>query len=345
MPWRFGDLAWSKLFGSLLGLIIFLFALGILYRLSERFRLADILLQMTLIGPTAIRLALALTAGSYLALGGFDRLAVLYIGKQLGTGRVLLTSFLSHAISHSAGFATLSGGAVRYRLYSAAGLTAPEVVAVIGFCGVTYGLGACSLGAVALMSEPELLAGVLHLPLFLVVGLGVVLALVVLGYLLWGAFGRVEWTLLRRRFTIPRPPLGLGQIGVAASDLAMAAAALWVLLPEAARPAYPGFLGAYVVANLIGLLAHVPGGLGVFEAVILVLTPNADPKVVLGALLMFRLIYHLLPLVLAVSVLALTLLAERLPRFGRWVLGWPALVAVLLAFTAAGLLAGGARPL
>ncbi len=308
---------WAQRLAPLLSLVIFATALLLLHHLLRRIHLSDVARQVGQTPPRSLWSALFLTGASYLALAGFDGLGAHYIGRRLSAGRILLISFVSHAVSHTAGFATLTGGAIRYRLYSAVGLSAAEVAGVVAFCSLTFGLGACSLAALALLAEPTLLSSVLRFPAGLLRALGAFLAVAVGGYVLWGALSPRPLSIFGRSYAVPRPHTAGLQIAVAASDLALAAAALFVLLPEALRPSYPAFLGAYVVANLLGLLAHVPGGLGVFDAAILVLTPGAPPDVVLGALLLFRCLYQLLPLSLAALLLLGYELLERLPNVGH----------------------------
>jgi phosphatidylglycerol lysyltransferase len=320
---------------------VFAAALAVLHHVFSRFHFSEVTDQLRRIPAQDVQWAVGLTASSYLALAGFDGLGAHYIGRPLSPARILLISFVSHAVSHSAGFATLTGGAVRLRMYSAAGLSPGEVAAVVAFCGLTFGLGASGLAALALLVEPSLLSNVLTLPSAALRGLGGVLAVAVTAYVAWSATARRPIRLFRRDYPVPPPHLALLQIMVAATDLALASAALYVLLPAATRPDYPAFLGAYVVANLLGLLAHVPGGIGVFDATILVLTPGAPPSAVLGALLLFRLFYNLLPLSLAALLLAVFEIIERVPRVGARIGGLfddlgPPLLAVTV-FAAGGL--------
>lgn len=310
-------ITWARRLAPLLSIGIFTVALVLLHHMLARFRLSDVTAQLANTSPTSLWSAGMLTAASYLALAGFDGLGASYIGRHVAPARIVLISFVSHAVSHSAGFATLTGGAIRLRMYSGAGLTSGEVATVVAFCGLTFGLGASSVAAMALVSEPRLLAAILHLPTWLLRSLGVMLALAVAAYVCWGAWAMRPYVLFGRTFFVPKPRLAALQIAVAASDLALASAVLFVLLPTAGRGSYPAFLGAYVVANLLGLLAHVPGGLGVFDAAILVLTPDAPKEAVLGSLLLFRTFYNLLPLTLAAVILLVYEILERVPRLGR----------------------------
>ena len=308
-PGRSGIGGVVKRMAPLLGLAAFAVALVMIHRLAGRMDLAELTRRLARTPRPALLSALALTVGSYLSLSGFDGLGVRYVGHRLAPGRVMLISFIAHGVSHSTGFATLSGGAIRLRLYGVAGLTASEIAAVIGFCGLTFAAGACAVAAVALLAEPTRLAALFALPDGILRGLGAVIAAMVAGYVLWGASSPRPLRIFGRHYAVPGPPMALAQIVVAAVDLALAAGALYVLLPAGGGISYAAFLGVYVVANLLGLLAHVPGGLGVFEAAVLALIPAPAPAV-LSALLLFRAVYNLLPLALA----ALCLLAFELSQ-------------------------------
>lgn len=293
--------AW-KLAGSIISLAILVFALWLLHRALGKYEFSDVAARLRETPWVAIVAALAATSGSYLALGGFDWLATRYIGRNVPLGRVMMASFVSHAVSHSAGFAALTGGAIRYRMYAAAGLTALEVAAVIVFCGLTFMVGACTLAALALLFEPSKFAaltgfgeGSLRLAGATILGL-------VATYLALGAFRRRPWRMFGRSFVVPPLRIGLRQILVSAVDLAFAATTLYVLLPSGA-PALWAVIGIYVLANLAGLVTHVPGGLGVFETAVVLMLPEVPADATLGALVLFRVSYNLVPLALGALIL------------------------------------------
>lgn len=305
---------WRRLLGplgALFSILVFAGALHLLHRALAGFGPADVLARLSAISTWTLAASALFTGASYLALGGFDWLALRFLGRPVGLGRTLLVSFISHAISHNMGFAALTGGGIRYRMYAASGLTIGDVAAVVMFCGVTFLLGASALAAGALMLEADRLEPVLGLPAAVSRAAGLAVVALLVAWLWWGRVRR-PLRLWRWSLAVPRPATTLAQLAVAAADLAFAAAALYVLLPPEASISYPAFVGLYVVANLSGVAAHVPGGLGVFETVILLLVPEAAPDAVLGALLVFRLIYHLAPLAIAVVMLAIH------EGLGRW---------------------------
>lgn len=307
---------WRRTIGALISAAVFLLALYVLYRAAENYEMADIAARLAETPWWAILLASLAAAGSYLVLGGFDWLAVRHIGRPIPVGRVFFTSFVSHGISHSAGFAALTGGGVRYRIYSAAGVGAAEVAGIVVFCGLTFVLGATLLAALALVFEPERFAEPLGLRPGTVRVAGLGMAAVMAAYVLLSALLRRPARIFGRRFRIPGPRMTLAQTTFAAVDLALAAAVLYVLLPAGPGPSYPAIIGIYVLANVAGIAFHIPGGLGVFEGAVILLVPDLPADAVLGALLLYRVIYNLIPLVLGVALLGAFEGVERF-RFMR----------------------------
>lgn len=299
-----------RLAGTVVSTAVFCLALWLLYGAIRRVEFADILDRLAEVPARAVVAAALLSLLSYLALGGFDWLAMRYIGRRVPLWRTLLASFISHAVSHSAGFAALTGGAVRYRFYSASGLSALEVGAVIMFCGWTFVVGAAALAGLALLLEPGRFAGLTGLPEIGLRLAGAAVLGLVAAYGLLGRLRRRPLSLAGRPVPLPRPPMVLAQLLFAIADLAFVAAALWMLLPAGAPP-LPALLGIYVLGNLAGIVAHVPGGIGVFETAVVLMLPDLGSDAVLGALLLWRAVYNLLPLALAGVLMAAYELRRR----------------------------------
>ncbi|WP_142849999.1 lysylphosphatidylglycerol synthetase family protein [Telmatospirillum sp. J64-1] len=283
---------------------IFALALWALSRSLQEYRAADILGVIRSMPLTLILASVLLSLASYVALAGFDWLGSRYMKRPLSWRRILFGSFLAHAISHNTGFAALTGGSIRYRIYSGAGLTLLDVGGLIAFAGLTFSLGALALSSQAMLTEPVFLARVLGFPPFLVTLLGLLGLGLVGGYFIWGWLAERPLQIWKWRIPVPGPKLGLAQLSMAVVDLVLASAALYILLPAGAEIAFPTFVGIYVIANVAGAVSHVPGGLGVFETVVILLVPEASPGALLASLLVFRAGYNLLPLLAAPFLLA-----------------------------------------
>lgn len=264
----------------------------------------DIVSEIAAMPPLRLALALAATAGSYLALTAYDASALRYAGATVRSGTVMLTAFIAFALSNTVGLGVLTGGAVRLRLYSAAGVEAQQVAQAVGFNALAFGVGMSTVGAIGLAWDAAALAATLGVPAWVLQTVAsLVLCSVAAFIALCGVRREVQ---VHPHWLLPLPPaaLVLRQLGISALDLSFAAAALWCVLPEGAV-ALPSFLAFYVVAVALGVLSHVPGGLGVFEAVILLACAGRVPtEQVAGALVLYRIIYYLLPLLLAVLLLA-----------------------------------------
>jgi uncharacterized membrane protein YbhN (UPF0104 family) len=266
----------------------------------------------------SIVLALLLTLGSYFVLTFYDFLGVRTAGGTLRWRTVALASFTAYAVAHNVGFAAVSGGSVRYRIYSAAGLTGLQVAQVIAFCTLTFALGSALLTGVSLFVRPEMAGRVLHLGKHLAQGIGVGLIVAVVVYILTGYVRRRPLKFRGAVIRLPGPGVSLLQVAVACADLCLAAGVLFVLMPEGSTGGYIAFLGIYLIAAGAGLVSSVPGGLGVFESVLLLLTPLGAADAKLAGVLAFRVIYYVLPFLLALpTMLAHEAWAQR-GLLARW---------------------------
>jgi uncharacterized membrane protein YbhN (UPF0104 family) len=234
-------------------------------------------------------------AASYLCLTFFDAMGVRYVGRSLPYWRVAVTSFSALSIGHNVGFAALSSGAIRYRLYSQWGLSAPEVAKLVLFCAVTVGLGLGILGGLALLLQPELAQDITRLDRPIILMLGSICLLVSAAYLAVAAFARRPLRVRRWSLEPPGLKLALGQMVIGPLNFAFVAACLYEALAATADVSYLGVATVYVLANVATLLSHVPGGLGVIEGVVLFLLGGQQ---VIGALILFRVAYFLVPLCL-----------------------------------------------
>lgn len=313
--------------GAALGLVLFGLVLWVLHRELQEYHYHDIVHHVQEIPGQRLALALLLTVLNYFVLTGHDALAFRYLHYPLSYGKIALASFLGYAFSHNIGFSLLSSASMRYRLYSTWGLSAGEIATVVAFNGVTFWFGVLLLGGIAFVWEPLSLPPALQLPFFRSVHpLGVVFLLLVAGYLLFSAMRTTP--LKVREWELPLPPfrLAVAQVVLSSLDWMLAAGVLYVLLPTIDGFSYPRVLGIFILAQIAGVSSQLPGGLGVFETVVLLfLSPLLSPPAILGALVAYRGIYYLLPLGVATVLLAtheLLQKKESLNRladaFGRW---------------------------
>jgi len=261
----------------------------------------------------ALRLVAAggFVAASYLCLTVFDALAVRHAGRDLPYRHVALASFTSLSLGHTIGFAALSSGAVRYRFYVRLGLDAEEIAKIVLFCGVTVALGLATLGGAVCLLRRELVGEVTGLDPLAVAALGAGFAAVPAGYLLLAAFVRKPLHVRKWCFEMPGSKVAVAQIAIGALNFACVAAALHQLLMATGAVDYAAVLTVYVIANLLSIVSHVPGGLGVIEGVVMLLLPGTD---VIGPLIAFRVLYFLAPFALGIVCFAASELAYRSGR-------------------------------
>ncbi|MEO8466776.1 MAG: bifunctional lysylphosphatidylglycerol flippase/synthetase MprF [Gammaproteobacteria bacterium] len=334
--------------GPIAGLVVFGVAALVLHHEFSNFKLSDVLAYLGVIPRVAVVGALALTCVSYWWLGFYDALAQRYTRKIVPYGRTVLAAFVAYAFGHNLALAGFTAAAVRLRVYGASGLTALEVATVSAFCSATSMLGLATLASVSLLFQPRQIANALHISVHLPVALGAVLFAIVFTYFVWAAFASKPLEIRGWAVRQPGPKIAASQLVLGVTDFSLAGLVLWTLLPPEAQIGYFAFTGMYAGAIAAGLLSHVPGGLGVFEAVMVLMLPEVPKDRLLGALVAYRAIYYIAPLLVG----ALTLLTVELrPRLLRWVRAStyiaplvPQVAATLTFIAGAVLLLSGATP-
>jgi hypothetical protein len=240
-------------------------------------------------------------------LTGFDWLALRYVRRPLPYRQAALASFISLSLGHNIGFAGFSSGAIRYRFYSRWGLSAGDVAKMILFCGATVGLGLIVLGGIALLARGDLAREITGLSRTAITGLGF------LCFVLAGCYVAAAWVqrpIRMRGIAVEMPPMRLvaAQLVVGPLNFACVAGCLYEALAAVVSTPYLGVASVYVIANLTALISHVPGGLGVIESVVMFLLPAGNA---IGALLVFRFLYFLVPLALGSILFAATEIVFR----------------------------------
>lgn len=254
--------------------------------------------------------AFLLTALNYAVLSGYDFIALASIGRRLPAARVAVTSFLAYAIANSVGMAMLSGASVRYRFYSRWGISGQQFSQIVISYSVTFWLGLLALGGLSLVFSP--LARSWDAPIAaLATGIGIALLAVSVAYVVTAAVRRRPLYVKGFRLPLPSARLATLQLLLSSMDWMLAGAVLYVLLPRGAAP-FAVVLGAFLAAQILGLAAHVPGGVGVFEGtIVLLLKPYMTSVQLAPALVAYRVVYYVVPLSIALVVLAAGELRDR----------------------------------
>jgi len=274
-------------------------ALLILNRWLERTSIGDIREAIGRIDARRLMLAVAAAVVSYWLLTLYDVLALRHLRRKISYRWVAFTAFTSYAFSHSLGFASIIGATVRYRLYAPRGLNAVDVAQVTLFVVTTFTLGLAAVLPIVMLVDPSALKA-LHVPPGSGLLLGFAALAALAAYAVSGLWIRRPFRVFGHAIAFPRPSIALGQLLLGLCDLALASSVLYFCLPPSEAVSYMDVVVAFGLALVAGIISHVPGGLGVFDAIVLVsLTPEMPANDVMAGLLLFRLIYYLAPLITA----------------------------------------------
>jgi uncharacterized membrane protein YbhN (UPF0104 family) len=297
---------------TVFGLLLLVAAVYVVQKEFRTLSVADIRNALAAIPPSALWIAGGWTLLAYAVLTIYDRLGSVYAGHPVSYARTSLASFCAYTLAHNLGFAAVSGAAVRYRFYAAWGLPPLAIAKVVAFTSLTFGLGGFALGGLVLLVEPDVVPGLGdYLPHWLMRGVGVLCWAIVVAYVTMSRI-RSHVTIFGHRIDLPGFRMALAQTLLASVDVAVTAMIFYVLLPPAEGLTFLRFLGIYIAAYLAGIAASLPGGIGVFDtAILLGLQPWLSSAEVIGALLVFRLYYYIVPLFLAGVLFAAFEIAQR----------------------------------
>lgn len=289
-------------------------------------------------GGFSLSAAIAFTALSFLALSMYDVLAVgIAAPGKVPRHVAVMAGASGFAISNLLGFSWLTGGTLRFRIYSALGLDWPVIASVIAALWFSMWLGIIVMVGGLMALHPIGLTSTLGMSPLLETVAGTAILFAVALFFWWLSRGRQSVSLLGIRLNLPSARLALGQTAIAIVDLLGASLALYVLLPADLASNFVLFFFVYVSALALGILSHAPGGIGVFESVMIAGLGAGGRSDVLAALTLYRLIYYLLPFILAVVPIAIVFVAARRRHAGRIVKALYAVARPLVAPIVAGI--------
>lgn len=277
-------------------------AVRLLFQEASNITWAEFMAGLTGVPPVYLGIAALLIALNYGLLICYDLLALRYLCRSIPLRRVALVSFLGYALGNNLG-TLLAATPIRFRFYSRWGLSPSQIVVLISILGLTFWSGLWFLGGIVLVSVPVELPGEVTLP----VGtrtLGAILLALAIGYLVVCFTWRKPWPIGELHLRPPEPGLMSVQASVAAVDLLISATALYLVLPGDAVVPFAIVLAAYLVGIAISLITQVPGGLGILELILLTLLKESVGDSVLASVLIFRMLYYILPLLFGMLTLA-----------------------------------------
>src|SRR6185503_3504237 len=290
--------------GLLLSAAIIGTAVVVLYRTLHNIEVHEVFDALHATRFHHILAAAGFVSAGYFTLTFYDWFALRAIGRDDISYRIAaLAGFTSYSVGHNIGATVFTGGAVRYRIYSAYGLDAIEVAKICFVAGLTFWLGNATVLGLGVTYHPQAAGPIDQLPDWLNRTIGIAMLLVLVSYVAWvwsapREIGQGEW-----KVELPSGPSTLLQIGIGILDLGSCALAMYMVLPTHPDIGFVTMAVVFVSATLLGFASHAPGGLGVFDAAMLVALWQFDKESVLAGLLLFRLLYYIIPFALALAIL------------------------------------------
>lgn len=283
------------------GLFFFAVAAYAIYHQLSKYDLEDIKDALMDIPPKNLMYACIASFVGYIALSSYDFLAIKYIGKKIAPWKWIFAGFIGFSISNNAGHAIVSGGAIRYRLYTRWRFHAEEIVKMVTFSGFTYLVACFFLIIVGYLITPDHAFGEggVSKTVTTITALGSFIGLCI--YLGGSIFYKKKIKIKGVEFNVPSIKMALAQIFIGAIDILMASSVLYFSLTAFVPIKFDVFIGVFIIAQVLGVFSQVPGGLGIFEGLFLYILPNSEENTiaVFGALIAYRIIYYLLPLLIS----------------------------------------------
>jgi glycosyltransferase 2 family protein len=296
-------IGWHRI-GVILSIAVLVFAVGVLYHLLRDIKIARVIDAIQATSLRDIGYAAVFVAAGYFTLTFYDLFALHSIGRRDIPYRVAaLAAFTSYAVGHNVGASIFSTAAVRYRIYSSWGLDAAEVAKLCFIAGLTFWLGNAMVLGLGITYVPQAASAIDQLPPWINRGLAILTLTVLYSYIVWvwsspRVIGRGQW-----QVRLPDGPLTLLQILIGIVDLSCCALAMYMLLPNEPHLGFVSLAVIFVSATMLGFASHAPGGLGVFDAAMLIALWQMDKEQLLAGLLLFRLLYYIVPFAVSLVIL------------------------------------------
>lgn len=293
------------LFPSFVGILFFIIAVIVLHRELKRFDFHKVISYISQLPLWRLLLSLFFCILSYSVICINEALLFKHIKYSLPFRKIAFVSFISTAISHNIGYSIISAGSLRYRYYKPMGVSMIDITTFIGLHGLFFWIGFFLLGGSIFLIKPLPISPSLHLPFNNSI-LIAILFLMLFTLFYFAVFKKFSFKIRSWTFSLPNFKLSTFLVLTSILEWCFAGSALYILLPSALKVTLFFSLGIYLLAQILGVGSQVPGGLGVFETVFMgLLGFGAHAPSVLGALLVYRGFYYLLPLIISAILMAL----------------------------------------
>ena len=285
---------------SWIGLFFFAFAAYMLYHQLSKYDFEDIKSAVLSIPNKNLLLASLASLGGYVALSSYDYLALRYVHRKLSPLKWIFAGFIGFSVSNNAGHAIVSGGSIRYRLYARWRFHASEIVQMVTFSGFTYLVACFFLIILGYFLTPNHAFGEGSVSKMTTEIITAVSAIGLLVYFGASLFYKKPIVIKDIAFEMPSFRMALAQVFIGGADILLASLVLYFSMIPFLDISFDVFIGVFIIAQVLGVYSQVPGGLGVFEGLFLYIIPgDTDPALLFGALIAYRIIYYLLPLVIS----------------------------------------------
>jgi phosphatidylglycerol lysyltransferase len=274
----------------------------VLWRTFQRIQFADVVAHMRAVPSVTLVFAALCAAGAFTTLACYEVAVVRYVKHCIGRAKPMVTALIAFPLGHAVGQAMLSGGALRYRMYTPAGFSATEVGATVLLANMPYALAFGLLLDFSLVFAADTLEPLFRISSQWLLALGCIGLAKDLGYALVVLLRKKPIRLGGWAVNLPSPAMTALQLVVGILDVGLVSSVLYLLLPDSAGLAYLPFLAVYLASVLAGVLSHVPAGLGVLESMLLLLLPEVPPEQLLAAVLTYRVIYEIIPVLGALAL-------------------------------------------
>jgi glycosyltransferase 2 family protein len=307
-----GRWAWI---GAGASVLLFLISAVVLWRILSEVKLADVRAAFARTELENLSIALAFVTLSYTLLTAYDALALRQLKLRIPFRTTALGSFTSYAISFTLGFPLVTAATVRYWIYAPLGVSPGKVASLTTIAGLTFLLGMGAVVGLGLIWQAPAVSDINHLAVAANRLIGVAVLAAIVGYLVWVGAKRRAVRVQRWRLELPSFRVSLAQIVLGAAEVCCASAVLYVLMPPGYEVEFQTLAAIYAFACILGIVSHAPGGLGVFESTMLLAFWRLPYGGMIGALLLFRICYYLIPFVLALALLGAMEIARRVKAF------------------------------
>ncbi|WP_245422049.1 lysylphosphatidylglycerol synthase domain-containing protein [Alsobacter soli] len=307
-----GRWAWI---GTAASVLLFVISAVVLWRIMAEVKLSDVRDAFARADLESLAIAAGFVTLSYTLLTGYDALALRQLKLRIPYRVTALGSFTSYAISFTLGFPLVTAATVRYWIYAPLGVSAGKVASLTTIAGLTFLLGMGTVVGLGLVWQAPAIADINNLAVFVNRWIGAAVLALIVGYLAWVAVKRRAVRVQRWRLELPSFKLSLGQIVLGAAEVCCASAVLYVLMPPGYGVEFQTLAAIYAFACILGMVSHAPGGLGVFESTMLLAFWRLPYGGMIGALLLFRICYYLVPFVVALALLGAMEIVRRVKAF------------------------------